>query len=256
MANKPIVAFIELTCCAGCECALLDTNETLLELLARLDIRDFRLFEEHEKEPKVKMYDVVFVVGSPSTKEQVAEIKRLRKKTRVLIAYGGCAIYNSVWGSKRWRDKEALMRKVYPLPKGIDNLDYMGVKEVVPVDFEIPTCPVNANEFVRVVNDFLIGKIPVIPKRPVCYECQLAGYECVLQKGQPCLGPVTLGGCGAVCLKSQVACQACRGPLVGANFDSLWKKIVGLVGAKRAEQILEVFGVKEAFFEQFNVKKQ
>ena len=49
---------------------------------------------------------------------------------------------------------------------------------------------------------------------PVCAECPLYGEECLVVKGYPCLGPITIAGCGAQCPVSGSYCIGCRGPIV------------------------------------------
>lgn len=46
---------------------------------------------------------------------------------------------------------------------------------------------------------------------PVCSECPLAGGHCYVRQGVPCLGPVTVGGCDAECVKQGAPCIGCRG---------------------------------------------
>ena len=48
---------------------------------------------------------------------------------------------------------------------------------------------------------------------PVCAECPLYGEDCLIRKGYPCLGPLTIAGCGAPCLKKYALCIGCRGPV-------------------------------------------
>ena len=76
---------------------------------------------------KLKKFDLAFVLGSPSTKKQVEELKAVRKKSKLLVAYGACSMFGSTWGSKKWRNKEKIMKAVYDNPVGIDNLDYSGI---------------------------------------------------------------------------------------------------------------------------------
>ena len=59
------------------------------------------------------------------------------------------------------------------------------------------------------------------------------------------MGPITRGGCDAVCLQSRMPCEACRGFYEGANFESLFKLVDKQVGKKRREEILEIFGVRD-----------
>jgi len=48
---------------------------------------------------------------------------------------------------------------------------------------------------------------------PVCAECPLYGEDCLIRKGIPCLGPLTVAGCGAPCTKERSPCIGCRGPV-------------------------------------------
>ncbi len=54
---------------------------------------------------------------------------------------------------------------------------------------------------------------------PICSECSLYGSECLLAKGVPCLGPITIAGCNAVCTNERSPCIGCRGPV--SRYDVL-----------------------------------
>jgi len=65
---------------------------------------------------------------------------------------------------------------------------------------------------------------------PVCVECKLNGYLCVLiEKGMPCLGPIITAGCDARCPSLGLDCIGCRGPIkdetnAAAELEVLLKK--------------------------------
>lgn len=48
---------------------------------------------------------------------------------------------------------------------------------------------------------------------PVCAECSLHGEECFIAKGEVCLGPITMSGCNAKCIRDGKPCDGCRGPV-------------------------------------------
>lgn len=48
---------------------------------------------------------------------------------------------------------------------------------------------------------------------PVCAECPLHGDDCLLVKGEPCLGFITVSGCGSPCTREGTPCFGCRGPI-------------------------------------------
>ena len=54
----------------------------------------------------------------------------------------------------------------------------------------------------------------------MCAECKMAGNVCVFERGRTCLGPVTRGGCEAVCVTGGSICWGCRGLVDDPNIDS------------------------------------
>ncbi|MHA1627098.1 MAG: 2Fe-2S iron-sulfur cluster-binding protein [Candidatus Asgardarchaeia archaeon] len=82
---------------------------------------------------------------------------------------------------------------------------------------------------------------------PVCVECPLHGEDCLLYKGEVCMGPLTMAGCNAECTREGGKCVGCRGPITRRDVleESVRKyKEVGIP----KELILEDFG---RFFSSF-----
>ena len=252
--KKPNIAFFSLTCCEGCEFAVLDLHERFFELTNKINIKEFHLIEEEE--PRFDHYDISFVEGTALTEENLSVLKRARKASDILVALGNCAHLGGVHDIKNWIDKEKAIRYVYPQFKSVENPDVKPIGEIVDVDYVIPGCPINGEEFLEVVYDLLAGKKPQTSKKPVCYECQTAGYECLLQKGQPCLGPITVGGCRAVCLASKQPCFGCRGLVEEGNEKSLIELLKKEHTIDTVNKIAEVFGVRGELNKRLNKKNK
>lgn len=243
MINKPKIAIISLTSCNGCIVEIVNLGNKLLDILKFVDVGDFPLVKANKA---ADFYDVAFVEGSVVTQENIKELKKLREKTKFLVALGACAAIGGIPEIKNYRDKNKLIKDVYRSTEKIDNLDVRPLNEYVKIDFVIPGCPPNKNEFYRIVAELLNGKIPKIPIRPVCYECQIREYKCLLQAGKLCLGPLTLGGCEAICLRENIPCSGCRGFLPNPKIEKL-KKIINEKGITNQDldQLLEKFGLKD-----------
>ncbi len=243
------VAIVGLTCCEGCEFAILDLGQRFLDLNKYIDLVEFRMIKEDP--PKRGPYDICFIEGSAVTKKNLNLLKELRRVSKMLIVLGNCAHTGGVHRMKNWVGRMKALGMVYDKPRGIDNEVILPIPEIVKVDFTIPTCPINGEEFLRIFKQILAGKKPQIPQNPVCYECQINGYECLLQKCELCSGPITLGGCNAVCLKSKQPCWGCRGLLEEPDVDKFVKNcFLNCHPVEEVEEILEVFGVKDDWITQ------
>lgn len=254
MKKKPTIAIYSLTSCEGCQFTLFDLGEKFLDFLKKVELAEFRLFEE-EKD-KGEIYDIVFVEGSPITRENLELLKKIRERAKILVVLGNCAALGGIPELKAYQKrKRKALCYVYKKPKTIDNLEIKEVNKIVGVDFIVPGCPINGEEFLALAYDLISGKIPKIPERPVCFECQRNGNECLLQKGKLCLGPIILGGCNAVCLNSKMPCWGCRGLLDKANVNNYLKLVGRKFSIEEFERALEIFGVRDGFCEKFRYKR-
>ena len=249
-SKKLKIALVGLTSCEGCQFAILDLGNDLFDLMKKIDIVEFGLIEEEPD--KSKYYDIVFVEGSPITQEHIELLKQIRKKAKKLVVLGNCAALGGVWEIKNYHNKQKTIKYIYKHHTTVPNPDIKEVDNFVDVDFIIPGCPINAEEFVK----FLYAEIAniefKIPELPVCYECQLNRNECLLQKGEICFGPVTLGGCDAVCLNSNQPCWGCRGLLKNANYKRLLKLLLEKHKQEEINFTLEVFGVRDDWEREIN----
>jgi coenzyme F420-reducing hydrogenase gamma subunit len=119
----------------------------------------------------------------------------------------------------------------------------------VKVDFTIPGCPIYGEEFLEVLYNLIKGKKLKEKTNPVCFECQIRGFECLLKKGQICLGPITTGGCNAICLEGKQPCWGCRGRIKGSKGSE--EAVANLINyltknfpKDKVEWVKEFFGVK------------
>jgi sulfhydrogenase subunit delta len=241
--KKKKIGLFSLSCCEGCECVIFEHPREFLQAVADVEIVEARLLEDADI--KWEPWDVAFVEGSAITKENFEVLKKIRENAAIFVTLGNCSEFGGIHKMKNYRGKDKLAKELYKYPKTIDNSEIHDMADLVKVDYNIPGCPITAGEFLRIAYDLLSGRKPKIAERTVCYECQRRNFPCLLQKGEPCFGPITRGGCGAVCLASRMPCEACRGFYEGANFDSMFNIIDKQVGKKRREELLEIFGVKD-----------
>ncbi|MFA5135387.1 MAG: hypothetical protein WC505_06415 [Patescibacteria group bacterium] len=245
--KKLRIAIVGLTSCDGCSVSAIDMGAEFIGAVDHFELGDFFLImDEKNNEP----YDVTFVEGAPLTKQNIANLKAARKRTKVLVSFGACACHGVIPNIKNHIDKERAVRYVYPQTHTkVFNPDIRPLKHFVKVDLELPGCPPDGRDIIAILNAVREGISPKLLENPVCYECQLNGNECVLQKGEPCLGPVTRGGCDAVCLNSKFFCKGCRGMIPGYSTKQLERQILENHTREELNSILQIFGIQEDWYE-------
>jgi coenzyme F420-reducing hydrogenase gamma subunit len=158
-----------------------------------------------------------------STPDQVEELRRLRDRSRLLVAIGACATAGGIQALRNHLDQGAVAASVYPEPAWVESLaTATPLADHVRVDLELRGCPIDRGQLLEVLTALCVGRRPQLPNEAVCAACKRRGVACVLVAGGlPCLGPVTAAGCGAICPAFGRACYGCFGPVPGANVAAL-----------------------------------
>ncbi len=227
MAAKPRVAVHKFSSCDGCQLAFLNMGENLLELARLVDIVHFAEAGPVDEDTPV---DIAFVEGSIATPHDQQRIEKIRANSRYLISIGACATSGGIQALRNMADAKAWVAEIYAQPEYIHSLDTStAIREHVKVDFELWGCPVNGWQVTQAVRSLLFGAAPEAPNEKVCQECKRRQNICILvAKGEPCMGPVTRTGCGALCPSMGRACYTCYGPAENTNVPSLFQRIQGL----------------------------
>lgn len=205
---KPKVAVFDFTSCEGCELQILNCEPEIPDLVAALELVTFR----EAMDDRAEDYDIAFIDGACSRESEAARLREIRRRAKMVIPIGACAVQGCVHTLKNRYPMEELLKDQYgDLASQFNTFPVRPVSAVIPIDYFIPGCPIVNAEFVRVVQEILAGKNPYQPSNPVCAECKVAQNICVYDKGQTCLGPVTRGGCRATCVTGGAICWGCRG---------------------------------------------
>ncbi|KPV62435.1 MAG: F420-non-reducing hydrogenase iron-sulfur subunit G [Candidatus Bathyarchaeota archaeon BA1] len=196
-------AFYWAASCGGCEIAVLDINEKILDVVALADIvfwpvaMDIK-YKDVEAMPD-KSIDVCFFNGSIRTEEQEHIAKLLRKKSKVLVAFGSCAHQGGIPGLANVANKKEVFDRAYlqspstPNPNAVTPQTSVKVKEgtltlpefydtvktldqTVDVDYYLPGCPPPSKQVAKAVEAIAKNELPpkgsvIGPLKSICDEC-------------------------------------------------------------------------------------
>ncbi|MBR9699161.1 hypothetical protein GOV09_01750 [Candidatus Woesearchaeota archaeon] len=216
--TKPKVGVYGITGCAGCQLSIIFNEDEILDIVDLVELRAFPFIKEVNADEK---FDFLFVEGLVADKGDLKTIKKLRENSTFLIALGACACTGCVPAYRTFTLRENYEHLLYKKQQHIEDVKPTPIDDHVKVDYYIPGCPPDKKEIVSFIKAVVQGKQPRPFESPVCVECRRNGNECLLEKGKPCLGPITIGGCDSVCINGGFECWGCRGPTKDMNLDAM-----------------------------------
>ena len=214
--GKAKLALYWAASCGGCEIAVLAVNEKILDVAAAFDIVFWPVAIDAKVRDVEKMadgsIDVCLFNGSIRTSEQEYMAQLMRRKSKVLVAFGSCATEGCIPGLANLNNRKQIFDTVYKegsattpenpkdvrpqpetaMPEGTLHLPvfYDTVKtldQTVEVDYYLPGCPPEAENILIAVTAIVEGKLP--PKgsvigvnTTVCDECKRKRSEKKIKK--------------------------------------------------------------------------
>lgn len=206
---KPKVAFYWCSSCGGCEEAVVDLNEKILDVVDAVDIvfwpvaLDFKYSDvENMDDGEI---DVCFINGAVRTEEQEEIVKLLRQKSKLVFAFGSCAHLGGIPGLGNFWNREAIFERAYvetptthnpdrvfpqtetraklsdgsevtlTLPEFYDTVN--SLDQVIDVDYYLPGCPPPVELIAAGVEAILSGTLPpkgsvLGEKKSLCDSCK------------------------------------------------------------------------------------
>ena len=235
---KPNIAIFDLTDCEGCELEFLNLKEKLVDLLGDAEIVKWRLAKEGNKPGP---FDISFIEGFPATGEERDLLKTIRENSRIVVALGACACLGGVNAIVDDGRRDKIYQRIYPpwyRPKADEARP---IDAYVKVDHYLSGCPVDKREIERFLTSLLLGRSPEERDNPVCMECKINDNRCFLANDEPCLGPVTKGGCNAFCTSRGKLCVGCYGLVKDANFKRIVERLDEIQDKEETRLLLQMF---------------
>lgn len=203
--RKPKLAMYWASSCGGCEVALANVHEAILEVDAHFDFMFCPCLLDTKKKdiealPDGDIYLTLFN-GALRTDENVEMAELLRRKSQIFVAFGSCAASGGIPALANHHGIAHLLNTVFCGAPSMDNQErlipgsrcqvpdgelelpsflsrVLAVHEAVTVDYTMPGCPPEPEQIVAVVRHVASGApLPSVGShigctaRAVCDEC-------------------------------------------------------------------------------------
>ena len=165
---KVRAATVWLDGCSGCHMSFLDLDERLIGIAQHLEMVYTPLIDTKVYPDDV---DVALVEGAVSSEEDLEKIHRIRRQTKILIAFGDCAVTGNVPSMRNAFSVDDVYRRAYfetatRNPSVPDQIvprllpQVRPIHEYVPVDIFLQGCPPPADVIYGLLADLVAGRTP------------------------------------------------------------------------------------------------
>ena len=202
---KPKLAMYWAASCGGCEVALANIHELLLEIDAHFDFMFCPCFLDTKKKDLEALEDgaihLTLFNGALRTGENLEMAQLLRRKSRIFVAFGSCAVSGGIPALANQHGTGHVLDTVYRDGPGLDNplgiypatssavadgeLELppllprvLALQQRVPVEYAMPGCPPEPEQIVAVLRQVASGAPLPAPgallgctDKAVCDEC-------------------------------------------------------------------------------------
>jgi len=204
-------------------------EDILLKVLSSLEVLNFPLVKEFDRQKHTAKdaggiaYDIAIIEGCVTRSDEIDIVKDIRAKSKIVVAIGACACTGGIPSIADFIAPEKMKEHVYgnTVKRDFSSVKVSGIDKHIKVDYYLRGCPIDQDEFFALVTALALGKMPKEYDSPVCMECQQREIPCFLKQGVLCIGPITYGGCNALCTGNNIPCYGCRGPQSDADVDAL-----------------------------------
>ena len=187
MSEKPKLAIYWAASCGGCEIAVVNLHEKLLDVDAALDFMFCPCLLDTKTKNIEALPDGAIAVtlfnGALRTEENVEMARLLRRKSQLLVAFGSCAKGGCIPALANFTTKDQLLNAVYLDNPSVENSEgiipsgttsfpegdihltpllgrVQHLAQVVDVDYFIPGCPPEPHQIWNVIEAILSGALP------------------------------------------------------------------------------------------------
>lgn len=195
--------------CGGCCVSVLDVHEKLFDIISAADLVFWPIaldtkYHDVEKMPD-SYIDVTLFNGAIRNSENEEMARLLRKKSKILVAYGSCAHLGGIPGLANFTTKDEIFKRVYFESESVTNEknvipvpeykaeegslflpsfynDVKSLSQVTEPDYFIPGCPPQSERLLEVFKAIVSGaELP--PKGSVIgAEIKTQCDECIRKK--------------------------------------------------------------------------
>lgn len=203
MTNKPKVAILWLGGCGGCDEAVVDVNEVIINIAGAVDFVLWPIALDYKYHDIKNLNDgeitLTILNGNIRNSDNQEMAKLLRKKSQIVIAFGACACFGGTPALANLKTREEIFNWVYhdiptvtnPKPTRPElkcNEDgnelilpeiyekVRALNQVIDIDYYLPGCPPPAYLIMQAISAVLEGKLPrkgstLAPHKALCDDC-------------------------------------------------------------------------------------
>jgi F420-non-reducing hydrogenase small subunit len=209
MSDKPKLAIYWASSCGGCEIAVANLHERILDVVKHFDFMFCPCLLDTKKKDIEALPDSSIALtlfnGAIRTAENEEMARLMRRKSQVLVAYGACAQSGGIPALSNLQTRLGTLetcylnsptvdnpegvipQENYRMPEGDLHLPHFfervrSLDQIVPVDYYIPGCPPDTEQIWNVLQVFISGQAAPPAGSIVGAGCSSVCEECARER--------------------------------------------------------------------------
>ncbi|MCX8008379.1 MAG: hypothetical protein N3A54_01610 [Patescibacteria group bacterium] len=151
--KKLKVGWFSFSCCEDSTIIFTELlNDHYLEWKKMIDFESILVMQRRESFDE---FDVAFVEGAITSKEQEEKLKKIRSVSKKLVAIGSCACSGLPAGQRNDFDESKKAEIEFLLTRFAYAERVQKLSDIVPVDDEVSGCPMSEQTFLNVLAKYL-----------------------------------------------------------------------------------------------------
>lgn len=160
--QKIAIGWFSFSCCEDSTIVFTELmNDHWKEWKKLFDFRHAKVLQSHNV---MDAFDIAFIEGALASPEHIEKLKDIRSRSKKLVAIGACAVTGLPAGQRKSFTPEQRESIQFLIDRFGALPEVKTVKEIVPVDAEVPGCPMDPKKFMDVVTAFIAELRPELAK--------------------------------------------------------------------------------------------
>jgi coenzyme F420-reducing hydrogenase gamma subunit len=151
--RKLDIGWFSFTCCEDSTIIFTELANTRFKEWKKIfNFKHARIFKQKNE---MGPFDIAFIEGATSSKEQEEKVKTIRNLSKKIVAIGACACIGMPSSQRNQFTPKQLAQIQFLLDRFKYSKKVKKLEDIIKVDYKVPGCPMNEKIFLKTIEEII-----------------------------------------------------------------------------------------------------